>query len=322
MKTPATHDVHFTDLHPQLSDFRQEALEGLSAEQKRISPKYFYDQRGSELFELITELDAYYPTRTEIGILRAVRQQIADLAGPDCALIEYGSGSSTKTPIILDALPGDPVYVAIDISRDHLRAACERLSEDRPDVEVYAVCADYTRPVPLPAGLGFRRRVGFFPGSTIGNFSPEGAGEFLRNAAGTLGQGGAMILGVDLKKDSDILHRAYDDDEGVTAEFNLNLLARMNRELDADFDLSTFAHRAHYDAGRGRVEMHLESLAPQVVEVGGEEIPFEAGETIHTENSYKYSLEEIDGLARRSGFRPVQRWVDDDEAFSVHWLET
>lgn len=315
-----TPDVRFTDLHPRLSDFREDALEGLRSAPKRISPKYFYDRRGSQLFDRITRLEEYYPTRTEISILRRAREEIADLADPDCVLIEYGSGSSTKTPIILDALHGRPAYVAIDISRDHLLASCESLSVRRPEIDVHAVCADYTKPIRLPESLGDRRRIGFFPGSTIGNFSPDGAESFLRSARETLGARGAMVLGVDLKKDKEVLNRAYDDSEGVTAEFNLNLLARMNRELDADFDLSAFSHRAFYNPTRGRVEMHLESLIPQQVEVGGERISFDAGETIHTENSYKYSLEDVDGLAHRAGFRGGRRWLDDDKAFSVHWL--
>ncbi len=315
--------VHFTDLHPHPRSFREDALAGLRASPKRISPKYFYDRRGSRLFERITELEEYYPSRTETGILSRAATEIGQLSGEDCLLIEYGSGGSTKTPIVLDALPGRPAYLAIDISRDHLLAACEAISNRYPDIDVYAVCADYTHPIPLPAGTGSnRRRLAFFPGSTIGNFTPGAAEDFLRAAAATVGPDGAMLIGVDLKKDPAVLDRAYNDDERVTAAFNLNVLRRMNRDLETDFDLTAFGHKAFYNEQAGRIEMHLESLKAQTVRLGEVEIQFDRAETIHTENSYKYSLEEFRALARRAGFRGTQVWTDDRNWFSVHWLET
>jgi dimethylhistidine N-methyltransferase len=314
-------DIVFHDHHPQLSDFRGEVLEGLLSEPKRISPKFFYDRRGSELFERICELDEYYPTRTEISILKENAPDIADRLGRDCVLIEYGSGNSRKVRILLDTLEGNVTYLAIDISKGHLRAAASDLAESYPGLEVIAVCADYTRPFPLPETDGsLGHRAVFFPGSTIGNFSPEQALSFLRTTARQVGPGGSLLIGVDLKKDNRILHAAYNDVEGVTAAFNLNLLARINREMDADFDLAAFRHQAYYNAEGGRIEMHLVSLKPQTVQLNGSRIRFDEGETIHTENSYKFSIAEFQQIARQAGFQPVQVWTDSDNLFSLHDL--
>lgn len=314
--------ITFVDLHPELSDFRDDVLSGLRAAPKALPPKYFYDKRGSELFERITQLADYYPTRTEIGILEQRAEHIAELLGEDCLLVEYGSGASRKVRILLDALNGDDRYVAIDISRQHLVESAELLAEEYPALDVYAVCADYTQPFELPAAAleGAGRRAVFFPGSTIGNFDRPEAADFLRLTAAEVGSGGLLLIGVDLKKDKRLLERAYDDSEGVTAAFNLNLLRRINRELDADFDLDGFAHRAVYDESRGRVEMYLESLRDQCVRIGEERIPFARGETIHTENSHKFSVEEFQDLARACGFEPLEVWTDQAELFSVHYM--
>lgn len=316
--------LDFIDNHPPMGDFRSDVLAGLAARPKRLAPKYFYDKKGSELFDRITGLAEYYPTRTEIGILESNANQIAQLAGESPLLVEYGSGSSQKIRILLQALSGHDVrYVAIDISREHLLESTTALAEELPQVAVYAVCADYSKPYPLPEAAleGAGRRVAFFPGSTIGNFSPAESLRFLRNTAETLGSGGALLIGADLHKEPKILEAAYDDDQGVTAQFNLNLLNRINRELDSDFDLSQFRHQAIYDDETRRIEMHLVSEQRQTVRVGEATFGFESGESIHTENSHKFTIEGFRDLARAAGFEPGTVWTDSDELFSLHWLE-
>lgn len=313
--------VDFHDYHPETGDVREEVLEGLRRQPKELSPKFFYDERGSELFAAITELPEYYPTRTELSILRERAGEIAKLLGPDCELIEYGSGNSTKVRILLDALEGQPTYVAIDISRDHLLASAEALAADYPDIDVIAVCADYTQPFPLPETRHHvNERAVFFPGSTIGNFPRSKAREFLRNTAAEVGEGGLLLIGVDLKKDPVRLEAAYDDAAGVTAEFNLNMLRRINEALDADFALDGFRHVALYNEDLGRIEMHLESLREQTVHVAGEAISFAAGERIHTESSHKFTVEQFQALAAECGFTSVHCWTDDEQLFSVHLL--
>ncbi len=317
-----TEAVVFFDHHPAVSDFRREVLAGLRSNPKWLSPKFFYDKRGSELFDLICELDEYYPTRTETRILEENAGEIACLCGEDCDLIEYGSGSSRKIRILLDALAGEVTYVAIDISREHLFESASELAEAYSELEVIAVCADYTQPFPLPERGRHRRgnRVVFFPGSTIGNFTPAHAAGFLSTTARQLGRGGSMLIGVDLKKDERVLHAAYNDAEQVTAAFNLNLLERINRELDADFDLSAFEHCAFYNHREGRIEMHLVSSRAQSVLVDGEEIHFSPGESVHTENSYKFAIEEFQDLAMACGFEPIRVWTDRENLFSLHYL--
>jgi len=319
---PVADGIEFHDHHPRIDDFREEVVRGLTSEPKQISPKFFYDKRGSELFDRITELDEYYPTRAELSILEERAVEIAELIGRDCLLIEYGSGSSRKVGLLLDALEGDLTYVAIDISREHLLEACGRLSEAYPKLEVIAVCADYSKPFPLPAPRRGepKNKVVFFPGSTIGNFSPDQAISFLRNTARQLGPGGSLLIGVDLKKDEDTLHAAYNDAEHVTAAFNLNLLERINEELDADFDISGFRHSAFYNDERGRVEMHLVSLKPQTVRFNGTHVRFAEGESIHTESSYKFGIKEFQQLAARAGFQPTKVWTDPKRLFSLHYL--
>jgi len=319
MTTPSV--ARFIDLEPEVEDFETAVLAGLGRAPKTLPCKFFYDQAGSELFERICELDEYYPTRTEIALLRRIAAPVAALIGADCHLIEFGSGASTKVRILLDALVSPARHTAVDISRDHLRAAADELARSFPEVEIVALCADYTRPFEVPAATNppHAKRVGFFPGSTIGNFTPDEAIAFLRSAAGLL-DGGDFLIGVDLKKDVDVLTAAYNDGQGVTAAFNLNLLARVNRELGGDFDLDAFEHRAHYDAREGRIEMHLISRRAQIVAIGDHRFDFAVGETIHTENSYKYAIEEFREIAERAGFTALECWTDPGNLFSIHYL--
>ena len=296
-------------------------LNGLGRAPKAIPCKFFYDARGSALFEEICRLPEYYPTRTEIAILGESSGDITAQMGPHCRLIEFGSGASYKVRILLEALDRPAAYVPVDISREHLRDAASSLAEDFPSVPVIAVCADYTRPFPLPPLPGAKgKRVGFFPGSTIGNFEPDAAVAFLDNYARILGPGGEMLIGVDLKKDPEILDAAYNDRAGVTAAFNLNLLDRINRELDGDLDLDRFEHVAFYNVIGGRVEIYIRSLVNQSAQIAGRTFHFAAGELIHTEYSYKYSVEEFRALAARAEFRPVDTWTDPAELFSVHYF--
>lgn len=313
--------VSFHDLQPDAGSFLDDVITGLSQPQKALSPKYFYDQRGCELFEAICDLPEYYPTRTEMAIMQANVRDIAQRLGPDSALIEYGSGSSRKTRVLISAL--NPVaYVPIDIAGAHLRASALELAGTFHGLRIIAVCADYSRPLALPDidPLGARRRIVYFPGSTIGNFTVPEAQQFLHHARRVVGAGGAMLVGVDLKKDHGVLHAAYNDARGVTAAFNVNLLARINRELGADFNLAAFRHHAFYNADAGRIEMHLASLKNQRVTLAGRVFSFRAGETIHTENSYKYSVGEFQGLACAAGFEPEACWTDPQQLFSIHYL--
>jgi dimethylhistidine N-methyltransferase len=311
----------FHDLGPREESFRDAVLGGLMRRRKAIPCKFLYDERGSELFEEICRLPEYYPTRSEIAILEQNAAAVAQAAGPRCCLVEFGSGASHKARILLDAFERPAAYVAVDIAREQLREAAASLAEDFPSLPVIAVCADYTRPFrlpPLPAGAA--KRVGFFPGSTIGNFEPAEAEAFLGNCRRLLGPDGDMIVGVDLKKDPDLLDAAYNDRAGVTAAFNLNLLERINRELDAVIDLDRFEHLAFYNEAEGRIEIYLKSLADQELRIAGTRIPVAAGELIHTEYSYKYTVGEFRLLARHAGFRPVATWIDRGELFSVHYL--
>lgn len=318
---PAHAPYEYHDLKPVVGSFLADVVAGLSADRKFLPPKYFYDARGSQLFDAICELPEYYLTRTELAMLEAAAPEMAARAGARAAVIEYGCGSGRKTTILVDALR-PAAYVAIDISSDPLRASAGALAAGFPGMRVFAFCADYTRALHLEAldTVESSRRVVYFPGSTIGNFTLAEAHAFLCNAREVAGPGGAMLVGVDLKKAPALLHAAYNDSQGVTAAFNLNVLARINRELGGDFDLARYAHRAHYDEDEGRIEMHLVSETQQRVHVGGHEFAFAGGETIHTENSYKYSVGEFQRLAREAGFNPQHCWVDPQQLFSIHYL--
>lgn len=314
--------VRLLDLHPPRGDFREEVAEGLSARPKMISPKYFYDERGSHLFDEITQLPEYYPTRTELSIMDVRMPEIAALVGPDACIIEFGSGSGLKTRRLIEGLESPAAYVPVEISREHLLDAAQTLAEEFPTLEVRPVCADFTRAFELPTPTRTpSRNLVYFPGSTIGNFTDPEAEALLEVMHTEAAPGGALLIGVDLRKDPEVLEKAYNDDAGVTAEFNLNLLRRMNRELGTDFELDRFEHRAIWDDREGRIEMRLKSLADQSVTLNGEQISFEAGENIVTEYSRKYRLEEFAGLAEDAGFHPVQVWADEDRLFSVHYLE-
>lgn len=298
-----------------------DVLRGLQAPRKRLPSKYFYDERGSHLFEEITALPEYYPTRAELEILDTQKAAIAGVLAPDAVLVEFGSGSTAKVRRVLAAVPNLACYVPIDISGEFIEGEARALRADFPQLRVLPVVADFTRPFTLPAEIEGRMRVGFFPGSTIGNFEPLEALAFLGHARRMLGAGSRFIAGVDLVKEIRVLEAAYDDTAGVTAAFNMNLLTRINRELGADFDLAKFRHLACFDPVRSRIEMHLRSLERQVVHVLGEDIAFAEGETIHTENSYKYTLERFRRLATEAGWLPTDAWTDAAGRFSVHVLD-
>ena len=317
----ATMPPALLDCAPDLATFRSEVLTGLQSFEKTLPCKYFYDQRGSQLFDQICDLPEYYPTRTEAGIMRDHVQEMAALFGPDCLLIEYGSGSSTKTRILLDHLPRLAGYVPMDISREHLHRTAAGLADAYPHLDILPLCADYTAEFDLPAARRpVRSRAVYFPGSTIGNFHRDQAETFLNRIAQVCESGGGLLIGVDLKKPAHILEPAYDDAKGVTAAFNLNLLRRINEELGADFVLGQFAHRAFYNALAGRIEMHLMSRRPQTVHLGGAAIAFEEEETILTECSYKYSLPDFAALASAAGFMVRKVWTDPEQKFSVQYL--
>ncbi len=311
----------FHDLAPSEESFRDAVVAGLGRAAKSLPCKFFYDTRGSALFEQICRLPEYYLTRTEIAILEEYAGAIAARIGAHCRLIELGSGASRKVRILLQALAAPAAYVPVDISREHLREAASQLAADFPALPVIAVCADYTRPFPLPPLPGpAGKRVGFFPGSTIGNFEPDGVVRFLAHCAELLGPAGEMLIGVDLKKDPAILNAAYNDRAGINAAFNLNLLERVNRELGGSLAIDRFAHLAFYDAEKGRMELYLKSLAEQTATIAGHRFHFGEGELIHTENSYKYAIEEFHALAARAGFAPVHTWTDRNDLFSVHYF--
>jgi L-histidine Nalpha-methyltransferase len=306
---------------PGIAQDREEILQGLRAPQKRLSPKYLYDRRGSELFDQICSLPEYYPTRTELKLMDSHLDEVAELVGERAAVIEFGAGSNVKVRMLLDRLRRPAAYVPVDISPDFLLEQVESLRADYPDVHMQPVFADFTQPFELPVHpIEPQRNLVFFPGSTIGNFTRARALGLLEVMAAEAKPGGALLIGVDLRKDPAILRAAYNDAAGVTAEFNLNLLARLNRELDAEFDLERFEHEAHYDDNERRIEMRLISLCRQNVKVGGVPIYFERGEYIITEYSHKYSPAEFHALAERAGFAPCRTWIDDDRLFSLQFM--
>jgi dimethylhistidine N-methyltransferase len=310
-------NAHLPD--QQTSAFARDVIEALSQQPKRLPPKYFYDANGSELFEAITRLPEYYPTRTELSILKERAGEIASYVPKGSAVIEFGAGSSTKVRLLLRRC-AVAAYSPVDISGDFIRAQAEGLRKDFPRLAVYPVAADFTATFKLPEAISGLPKVGFFPGSTIGNFEPPDAFRFLRSAAQILGKDARLILGVDLEKDERVLHSAYNDAAGVTARFNLNVLVRINRELGGNFDLSAFAHRAIYNREQHRIEMHLISRKSQTVRFLGTTFSFRPGESIHTENSYKYSIGRFAALARGSGWRVSESWTDQAKMFSVHAL--
>jgi dimethylhistidine N-methyltransferase len=313
--------VPLLDLEPAAHDDEKEIIVGLSRDPKEISPKYFYDEAGSHLFEEICEQPEYYPTRTELGIMRENIDEIAKLIGPDASIIEFGSGASVKTRYLLEHVPDLAAYVPVDISREHLTAAADALAKEFADVEVLPVCADFTQPfdLPTPARMPDRNIV-YFPGSTIGNFSTSQAIDLMKVMREQAKDNGALLIGVDLEKPTAVLERAYNDAAGVTSDFNLNLLTRLNREHDANFKLDAFEHRAVYDSEYRRIEMRLVSLDSQSVKVAGETFEFDEGEYIVTEHSHKYSLERFASIAADAGFDQRRCWTDADNLFSVQYL--
>lgn len=307
-------------VEPLQDDFAASVLAGLSSAKKHIPCRFLYDARGSELFEEITQLEEYYPTRTEIGLLESHGPEIAELAGKGRAVVEFGSGSSRKTHILLDHLVEPAAYVPIDIDAEALRAAAVRIHDEFPDIALHPVHADFNQQIALPGAVATAPKLGFFPGSTIGNMEHGDAVDFLADAGALLGEGSDMLVGADLRKDIDILLPAYDDAEGVTAAFVLNLIHRINRELGGDLDVASFAHRASYNEAAGRVEIHIVSLADQEVEILGQRFRLAEDEAIHIENSHKYTLSQFRTMAREAGWWPEQAWTDDDELFSLHYL--
>jgi len=312
--------LELLDLHPEIENVTREVCEGLQKQQKSLSPKYFYDERGSELFEAITQLDEYYPTRTELALFDAHLPDIADLIGAGSCVIEYGSGSSLKIRKLLEAL-SPLAYVPVDISRNYLLNNAMALAQDFPQLTVLPVCADFSQSIALPEQVGGLNPIGFFPGSSIGNFEPAQAKQFLARVANTLGSGGYFLIGVDCKKDPAVLERAYNDEDGITAAFNLNALSHLNHLLGAEFQLDAFEHEAHYNQEAGCIQMFLRSTARQQVSIGDSIFAFNDGERLHTENSYKYSPDELIRLAEDSGFGCEHLWQDADEYFGLYLLK-
>jgi dimethylhistidine N-methyltransferase len=320
MDTPSSDTLPLVDEAPETESFRAAALDGLRTPQKQISSKFLYDDRGSKLFDRICEQEEYYPTQTEMGIMRDHAPAMAEAIGPRAQLVEYGSGSSRKIRILLDHLEDLVAYVPVDISRDHLVEAAEALAADYPELPIQPLCADYTTAFDLPAPpRPPARTVGYYPGSTIGNFRPADAKAFLGRIADVVGPDGGLLIGVDLQKDVDVMEAAYNDAAGVTAAFNKNLLRRMNRELDATFDLDRFEHVSVWNEEKGCVESFLRSRDAQTVTVAGQPISFEKGETIHTEYSYKYTLDGFADLVGEAGFAVDTVWTDERSYFSVQY---
>lgn len=315
---PESKETPLLDLQPTQQVFMDEVVSGLRDSPRHLPCKYFYDHAGSQLFDKICDLDEYYLTRTELTIMRGHAAEMAEQIGPGVMLVEYGSGSSLKTRLLLEQLAAPAAYVPVDISRKHLQYTANTLSSHFPEVEVLPVCADFTRPFELPTPQQPPTHAAvYFPGSTIGNFPPDAAHQLLAQIAPLCGVGGGLLIGIDLQKDVAIIESAYNDTSGVTAEFNLNLLRRINRELGADFDLSSFTHQAEYNPSIGRIEMYLVSETDQEVALNGETISFSAGERICTEYSYKYTVEQFAELAAKVGLTLRRAWTDANGFFGV-----
>lgn len=314
--------AYFIDLEPPQDNFLADTLAGLGASPKTMSPKYFYDKRGSEIFDDICRTPEYYVTRTEMALLKSMGADLKALAPAEASVVEYGSGSSWKIRALLDALKDPAEYVAIDISSDHLREAATLIARDYPAIQVGAICADFTQPIALPTDVAASAggRLGFLPGSTIGNLTPEHATAFLTHARDLLGDDGSLLIGVDLVKNTERLEAAYNDAGRHTAAFNLNLLVRMQTELGADIDPDAFEHRAFFNPDRQRIEMHLAARRATAITVGGQTFAFAAGETIHTENSHKYTVDGFHRIARSADFTAREVWCDPDDLFSLHYL--
>ena len=318
---PLTSAPPVTGVPSASSDFLSDVIAGLSSEPRTLPCKYFYDERGAALFQKICELPEYYITRTEIDILDRYRAEIASQLGPNIELIGLGTGAGTKTRILIEALEKPAVYIPVDISEKQLRKSTALFRKTFPNLEIQPVCADYLQPVALPSTRHkAKRNVVYFPGSTIGNFEPDEAAMFLGRIANVCCENGGLLIGADLQKDRHILERAYNDAKGVTAQFNLNLLTRANRELGADFDLGRWRHRAIYNSSAGRIEMHLVSEIDQTVHVANYEFRFRSGEQIITEFSYKYTPEGFTALARGAGFEFARMWTDDARLFGVFYF--
>ena len=321
MQTTEALSVTLLDYQPHREEMQGEVLAGLRQRQKTLPCKYFYDERGSQLFDAICELPEYYLTRTELGIMETHVAEMAAALGRQLVLVEPGSGTSLKTRLLLEHLRDPVAYVPVDIAREHLLQAADQLNRLYPELEVLPVCADFNQPfeVPMPARAAARTAV-YFPGSTLGNFAPAEARQLLSHMRRLAGRDGALLVGIDLRKDVRILEQAYDDAAGVTADFNLNLLSRLNQELDADFDLRRFTHRAVYNAADGCIEMHLVSARAQSVRLAGEVFEFRAGEHILSERSHKYTVEGFATLAGRAGLKVERQWTDDRRYFCVAYL--
>ena len=323
----STAHCHKTRRKPHFSDsrgeFRRDVVQGLKSEKKRIPCKYFYDKRGSELFDSICELDEYYLTRTELKIMQDHASAMAKYIGKNALLVELGSGSSIKTRILLDEVIDPVAYCPVDISQDHLLQTAAALSSDYPDLAVLPVVADFVQRFELPQSLNADAKVAaYFPGSTIGNFEPEAAKRMLRRIVELCQPKGGLLIGIDLQKDTDVIEAAYNDEAGVTDQFNLNLLERINRELRADFVVDQFRHRAFYDHDENRVDISLVSEVEQTVTIGEESITLEEGESIHTEYSHKYTIDSFAVLAESVGLSLAASWTDEQEYFAVLYLET
>ncbi|MEQ8433001.1 MAG: L-histidine N(alpha)-methyltransferase [Oceanicaulis sp.] len=321
-RTGADALAFYEDLHPSAGDFKTDVLAGLSKPQKALQPKYFYDKAGSEIFDLITEAPEYYVMRTELALLDEIGPQLRERAGRGAVVLEPGAGSSLKIRKLLDVLDAPAAYVGMDISGDHVREACEAIAADHPGLPVGAVCHDFTRDLdlsalPLPDG----RRIAFFPGSTIGNFELIDALALLKTLRGWLRPGDVLLIGVDLRKDKETLEAAYDDAGGATADFNYNLVRRINSELDGDLDVSGLKYRAHWNPYRSRVEMYLQAMRDMAFTIAGRKFVIREHETIHTENSHKFTVSTFQDLAVAAGFSPAHVWVSDAAPFSIHWLE-